>query len=418
MPLSYPYTDAAGTVRYRVVRTADKRFRMEHPGPEGGWELGMGGAERVLYRLPEVMSAAAGSLVFVVEQETDPKSGGLRTVLRDAGVADKRLLLIESEFSGTLKVMARRENTLSDVIRQAWDGKNLHTLTKGDTQRATGAHVSIVGHIVRDELRRHLHETETNGFGNRFLWVCTRRSKKLSRGGSVPEMEALVERLRAAVAAARQMGPVEWSEMTIPLWDAAYDVLTEGLPGLIGAVTGRAEAQVLRLATLYAVLDGRAERDVDHLLAALAVWDYCEASAKYLFARGERLEQRLLELLEQAPRGLTRAELREHLGNHVPADRIDRALASFAAADLVSCEKRTGTGGRPAELCRIRPAAKTEAREKTEETEESPEPSPPPAEPEKSAEAVVETAHVCRDTVSFSELAGMPEPPRARWGGV
>ena len=39
----------------------------------------------------------------------------------DAGVTDKRLLVIESEFASTLKVMAREGNTLSATIRQAWD---------------------------------------------------------------------------------------------------------------------------------------------------------------------------------------------------------------------------------------------------------------------------------------------------------
>ena len=36
---------------------------------------------------------------------------------------------------------------------------------------ATGAQVSIVGHITQDEFRRYLTATEAgNGFGNRFVW--------------------------------------------------------------------------------------------------------------------------------------------------------------------------------------------------------------------------------------------------------
>jgi hypothetical protein len=40
--------------------------------------------------------------------------------------------------------------------------------------------------------------------------------------------------------------------------------------GLVGAIIGRAEAQVLRLYALYAVLDGVATIRLPHLLAALA----------------------------------------------------------------------------------------------------------------------------------------------------
>ena len=44
---------------------------------------------------------------------------------------DKRLFLVEGEIASTLKVMERETNTLSPVIRSAWDGGNLsHYLTK------------------------------------------------------------------------------------------------------------------------------------------------------------------------------------------------------------------------------------------------------------------------------------------------
>jgi hypothetical protein len=62
-------------------------------------------------------------------------------MVSDAGVSDKRLLVIEKEFGGLLKVLARENNTLSAVIRDAWDGGHLATLAKhsGDA-RHRGAH--------------------------------------------------------------------------------------------------------------------------------------------------------------------------------------------------------------------------------------------------------------------------------------
>ena len=65
----------------------------------------------------------------------------------DEGVSDKRLLVTETEFSGALKVMMWDGNTLSPVLRDAWDGKPvLGTLTKASPTRATNAHVSVIGH--------------------------------------------------------------------------------------------------------------------------------------------------------------------------------------------------------------------------------------------------------------------------------
>ena len=71
----------------------------------------------------------------------------------DPGETDKRLFIIEEEFASVLQMGRREGNTLSSVLRQAWDGKRLDTLTKNDPVTATGAHVSIVGHITREELR-------------------------------------------------------------------------------------------------------------------------------------------------------------------------------------------------------------------------------------------------------------------------
>ena len=91
--------------------------------------------------------------------------------------------MVESEFVSALKVANRDGNTLSAVIRAAWDTGTLRTLTRNSPLEAVGAHVSIIGHITSEELRRYLDATETaNGFANRFMWLCVRRSKVLPEG--------------------------------------------------------------------------------------------------------------------------------------------------------------------------------------------------------------------------------------------
>jgi hypothetical protein len=62
----------------------------------------------------------------------------------DVGVADKRVLFFEGDFSRTLKAMARSGNTLSPVLRKCWDSGDLRVITRHSSLRATGAHVSII----------------------------------------------------------------------------------------------------------------------------------------------------------------------------------------------------------------------------------------------------------------------------------
>jgi hypothetical protein len=93
---------------------------------------------------------------------------------------DKRLLVIEPEYARVLSVVERQGNTLSAIIRQAWDTGDLDVTTRRDPLRARGAHVSILGHVTIEELRRRLLDTEAaNGFANRFLMACVRRTKLL-----------------------------------------------------------------------------------------------------------------------------------------------------------------------------------------------------------------------------------------------
>ena len=92
--------------------------------------------------------------------------------------------LSKAEFANVLKVVTREGNTLSPVIRSAWDDGNLRTMTKNSPARATDAHISIIGHITREEYRRELTETESaNGFANRYCIVAVERSKCLPEGG-------------------------------------------------------------------------------------------------------------------------------------------------------------------------------------------------------------------------------------------
>ena len=127
---------------------------------------------------------------------------GLISELQDTDPPiDRRLLVVQSEFASVLKIMRRAGNTLSPLLRAAWDNGNLRTLVKSNPLKATSAHISIIGHITSPELLRNLSDELTNGFANRLLWCCIKRSKFLPEGGSVPEAEiaSLSRRLRGVL---------------------------------------------------------------------------------------------------------------------------------------------------------------------------------------------------------------------------
>ncbi len=268
---------------------------------------------------------------------------------------DKRLLVRESEFASVLKMFLREGNTLSAVLRQAWDGDTLSVITKHSSERASNAHISVVGHITRDELVRNLNQTEAaNGLGNRFLWLCVRRSKLLPVGGELDEAQLAPLRrwLRWVIGWVETLhdAPLVRDEDATGMWFDAYPSLSEGESGLAGALTARAEAQVMRIASIYALLHRTLEIDARCMEAALSLWEYAEHSVRYIFGDtlGDATADTILRTLREAPGGLTRTELSHLFGRNLPAAQLDRALSSLAQRQLVLMQQEK-TGGRPSQ---------------------------------------------------------------------
>jgi hypothetical protein len=332
-----------------------------------------GQAKRILEALDGVwardcisggMSSGEGLINSVRDavHSTKPiKAGGEATgvdtvVILDKGVTDKRLLVFEGEFASVLRAQGREGNTLSMVIRNLWDTGNARSMVKNSPIRTTGAHVSIIGHITKDELRSCLDAVESvNGYVNRFLWVCTRRSKFLPHGGRLAEenFAPLLRELRAAVNYAGTVGEMAFDEAAGAQWARVYVGLETGRTGLLAKVTQRASPYVLRLSCLYALLDCTATVRQEHLTAALALWKYCEDSARYIFGErtGDRVADDLLRALREAETdGLTRTDINNLFGRNVSAGRIGGALASLAEVGLAySRNERKADAKRPVE---------------------------------------------------------------------
>ncbi len=272
----------------------------------------------------------------------------------DNGIADKRLLVTESEMGQALQAAGREGNTLSAVLRMSWDGDELRTLARSNKNVCREPHISIFGNITLDELQRLLTSTDrTNGFGNRFLWVCAKRSQELPWGGQVDEaaLQALATKAAHVINAASYYGQCGWMPDAASMWAKEYSRLSAGRPGLAGAMSARAEAQTLRLALLYAILDGCNNVDILHLRAALEVWRYCQDSVDYCFGgtMANTTIDRIHAYLCTMPEGASLTQISGYFGRNKKREELQHALTALKESGIARSEAKK-TGGRAADM--------------------------------------------------------------------
>jgi hypothetical protein len=288
-------------------------------------------------------------------------------IVLDPGVADKRLLAVESELSRVLKAGDREGNILIDTLQQAWDGENLGDMTKHNDEYATGPHISMIGHTTRELLAMTLSQANcVGGFGNRELWACVKRSRILPRGGKPldPQLQKdLNAKIRQALIKAKKVGEMGMTKEAWALWEGKkgkdgkykggkYAELTADRPGILGAVTSRGEAQVRRLACIYALLDGKSNVWQVHLKAALEVWRFVFDSARFLFSKAasDPLGAAILKGLREAgAKGLAQSKILSLFGRNKSAAEIYAKLAELQRQGMIRSRKDEPQGvGRPA----------------------------------------------------------------------
>lgn len=266
------------------------------------------------FYLPQMVAGLSSGegLIWAVR---DPVPGNGKEV--DQGVIDKRLLVTETEFARPLKVMTGPTNILSTVLRAAWDSGNLGTIVKNNPNRATDAHISVIGHITMDELKKEMPECDLlNGFANRFLWPIVERTQLLPEGGQLdPEiLGKFVAKFQQSLVKARVVGEMTRSDEAREHWHSIYAELSVVKhAGTLGAVISRAEPMVMRISMILALSDGSPVITLKHQLAAVAIWEYCYESACRLFKSKltDPNAQKILEALQNRPEGMTRCQISE-----------------------------------------------------------------------------------------------------------
>ncbi len=277
-------------------------------------------------------------------------------VVEDAGESDKRLWVVEEEFASVIKVLSREGNTLSTIVRNAWDGNPLRSLTR-NPYGTDEAHVTIVGHITPVELAQHLTSTEAaNGFANRFLWLLVRKAREIEDDDAGLDRGVLnyygtllgdvLEEWR------ERPGRLRRDDEARTLWRQVKPTLERRPAGLVGAVTARATQQVIRLSAIYAALDVSARIARVHLEAALALWQYAEDSVRCIFGdtTGDPVIDRIIVALRERPR--TSTELRNLFSRNLP--QLEDTLELMEGWGWIVGEQiRTGKPGKPPTVWRL-----------------------------------------------------------------
>ena len=265
------------------------------------------------------------------------------------GRSEPRAIVLETEMGRMLRVMARDGSTLSAMLRDGWDGSPLGRFLARGGEVVMGHHVAVLAHVTAHDLRDLLRDTDAaNGFGNRFCWYAVRRTKLVALpvdpAAIVPD--ALTRALHKTFAWAQLPGAVHLSPGAEQDWEDRYGILsTRPRYGLLGALTARAEAQIIRLALVYAVMDRSELVTAAHLAAASALWDYAERSALYVF--GNQTGNRWADLLRRhlRERGELTATHCRDLG--IPAVERQSAIDLLVDLGLATTGTRR-TAGRPA----------------------------------------------------------------------
>jgi hypothetical protein len=216
-------------------------------------------------------------------------------------LTDKRLLIKLPEFAQVLTVAARDGNTLSEVLRNGFDGLTLETGAKRTPIAATRPHVCLAGHITATEYVNKASQVDAaNGLLNRFVTYYSVRSKIVPHPTRTPDAQVreLATRVTQNVFAlfdgtgrevtidTRHAVRIRLDKAAHALWSAEYPRLTTRRYSTetVGNLMQRAESNALRMAALVAAINGSAVITPQYLKAGIAWVEHAADVAEHVFS--------------------------------------------------------------------------------------------------------------------------------------
>lgn len=221
----YTYTDADGGNLFQVRRAPGKKFTQHH-WAGSRWRLGLNGVKPVLYRLPEVVAAAAaGEEVWVVEGEKDVHS--LEKLGMVATTSPGGAGRWKQEFSDSLK------GALVRIVADKDEPGYRHALAISESLNGVAGSVTVRRARDGKDVTDHI---EAGGNLDQLISVPTAELRKLAGGkartrpqadrGSADEAREVPAVLRDVLGVCAASGPVgdrgsnggDWP-VTCPLHD-------------------------------------------------------------------------------------------------------------------------------------------------------------------------------------------------------
>lgn len=216
-------------------------------------------------------------------------------------VTDKRLVVFESEFSNTMSMHQRAGNTITMVLRNAFDGVDIKPMTKRDKVCVSNPYLCLMANITASELNSHEQSKHLayNGMLNRFLILWQQPVKEIAFPDPMPDKQVdffaslLAERIMQARNYSHETHwkkvnglarPVSLSESAIKVWEKEYGrLLNRPDCDLVMILTRRHRLHALIIASLLAILDKRLQINADDITSALSWCEYSRKSVVYIF---------------------------------------------------------------------------------------------------------------------------------------
>ena len=294
---------------------------------------------------------------------------GLLDLFADETQTDKRVFMTEEEYSTLLSVQKIQGNRhIVDYMKVLWDGINYSKLTVGNRVDLKDVHYSYLAHITPYAFRSLLAEDEIkNGFINRFF-VCWTQMRKVVANPDVidwegKELKELITEWKAAMKEAESIGQIVRSEEADEMWEEAY---VDSLLQQMGSNTAdkdilaRSNPNKLRLANIYAALDGTHIMTEEHIRAASSLWAYCETSVLREFGKADididPDMKKIMELLKskstnefEKEKGISLTEIQRQFKNRSTKEyaEIKRKLEIMVAKNKFRMELIPSSGGKP-----------------------------------------------------------------------
>ena len=290
---------------------------------------------------------ASGEGLIVALAARDKDAPDLTTV-------DRRMLVMEPEFSRTLRASKRQHSILSSILRTSWDTDRLEKMTAQNPLAVDGTHVALIGHITQQELLAELDEHDLkNGFVNRFLFIVSKQAalRPIPSELDLAAIESPLRRLMGNLERAFSLkdGQITRDDQAAEQWITYYmDANQFGRTGVLDSIQARTDPYIVRISALLALIDGRSVITLKDQTDAEALVAYAVRCAEYIFSgsTGNPYADRMLALLRDHPNGIGRSDLSRMVGkgNTLPRRIFDEAVNSLIDGGFVVVEK-IKTGG-------------------------------------------------------------------------